>query len=83
MASQAIWIGIAVGVFFAGLGIGYAAFQSSPSSVMLESRQQMMGQMMMDSEAMQQMHDMMLNDPTHRDQMMNMMQNITGMHMNP
>jgi hypothetical protein len=54
-----------VGVFFAGLGIGYAVFQSSPSSVTLGSRQQMMAQMMSDPEAMQQMHDMMLNDPQH------------------
>ncbi len=29
VASQYVWIGIAVGVFFAGIGIGYAVFQSS------------------------------------------------------
>jgi hypothetical protein len=86
MANQAIWIGIAVGVFFAGLGVGYAVFQSSPSSVTL-SRQQMMSQMMSDpdamndwmnnmmsnQEAMQKMHQTMMNDPNHMQQMHQMM----------
>ncbi|MDG7049821.1 MAG: hypothetical protein JRZ94_01300 [Nitrososphaerota archaeon] len=89
MASQAIWIGIAAGVFFAGLGIGYAVFQSSPSSITLESRQQMMAQMMSDPatmndwmnqmmanpQAMQKMHDTMMNNPDHMKQMHDMMMN--------
>ncbi len=33
MFSQAVVIGIAVGVFFAGLGIGYAVFQGSDQLV--------------------------------------------------
>lgn len=87
MTSQAIWIGIAIGVFFAGLGIGYAVFQSSPSSMMLQSRHQMIGQMMSDPqvmndwmnqmmanpEAMQKMHDTMMNNPDHMKQMMSQM----------
>jgi len=94
MVSQAILIGIAVGVFFAGLGIGYAVFQSSPSSVTL-TRQQMMSQMMSDPQAMtdwmnqmmsdpaamNQMHQMMFQDPQHMNQMMGMMmQNNQFMH---
>ena len=89
MASQAILIGIAIGVFFAGLGIGYAVFQSSPSSVTLESRQQMMAQMMSDPttmndwmnqmmanpQAMQKMHDTMMNNPDHMKQMHDTMMN--------
>ncbi|AJZ75823.1 hypothetical protein [Candidatus Nitrosotenuis cloacae] len=89
MANQAIWIGIAISVFFAGLGIGYAAFQSSPSSMMLQSRQQMMAQMMSDPatmndwmnqmmanpQAMQKMHDTMMSNPDHMQQMHAMMMN--------
>jgi len=30
MVRQGIFIGVAIGVFFAGLGIGYVAMQSSP-----------------------------------------------------
>lgn len=89
MASQAIWIGIAVGVFFAGLGVGYAVFQSSPSSVTLESRQQIMAQMMSDPaamndwmnqmmanpQAMQKMHEVMINNPDHMQQMHQFMMN--------
>ena len=88
MASQAIWVGIAVGVFFAGLGVGYAVFQSSPGDVTL-TRQQMMSQMMSDPaamnewmnqmmanpQAMQQMHDTMMNNPEHMQQMHQMMMN--------
>jgi hypothetical protein len=94
MASQAIWVGIAVGVFFAGLGIGYAVFQSSPSNVTL-TRQQMMSNMMSDPnamndwmnqmmgnpQAMQQMHDIMMNNPDHMQAMYQMMMNNPA-HMN-
>ena len=89
MVNQAIWIGIAVGVFFAGLGIGYAVFQSSPGSVTLQSRQQMMTQMMSDPaamndwmnqmmanpQAMQNMHEAMINNPDHMQQMNQFMMN--------
>jgi len=88
MASQAILVGIAVGVFFAGLGVGYAVFQSSPSSVTLTRQQMMsqmmsdpqlmnewMNQMMVDPQAMQKMHDTMMNNPEHMQQMHQMMMN--------
>jgi hypothetical protein len=53
MANQAIWVGIAVGVFFAGLGVGYAVSQSSPNNVTL-SRQQMMNMTSMMNQGMGQ-----------------------------
>lgn len=57
MVSQGILIGIVVGVFFAGLGIGYAALQSTTTT----------SPMMMNSQQMQQMMD----DPHQRNQWMN------------
>ena len=44
MVNQYIWVGIAVGVFFAGLGIGIAVLQPSNQPSM---GQGMMGGMMM------------------------------------
>jgi hypothetical protein len=40
MANQSILIGIAIATFFAGLGIGYAVFQTSNQPVMTTSREQ-------------------------------------------
>lgn len=39
MVSQTILIGIIVGVFFAGIGIGYAALQSNTSVSMMTPQQ--------------------------------------------
>jgi hypothetical protein len=75
MVKQSVWIGIAIGVFFAGLGIGYAAFQPSQSSFMPMTTQQMQ-QMVNNPQAMnswmntmmqnpQQMNQWMVQDPTH------------------
>jgi hypothetical protein len=87
MANQAIWIGIAVGVFFAGLGIGYAVFSASTPVMGPGNRQQMMAQMMSDPQVMndwmnqimanpqtmQKMHDVMMNNPQHMQTMINTM----------
>ena len=87
MVSQGILIGIAVGVFFAGIGIGYAALQSTtPATPMMMNPQQMqqmmndpqqmnqwMNTMMNDPQTMQQMHDMMMSNPQHMNQMMGSM----------
>ena len=79
MVSQGILIGIAVGVFFAGIGIGYAALQSTTSTPMMnpqhmmqdpDTMNQWMNTMINDPQTMQQMHDMMMNDPQHMTQMM-------------
>jgi len=83
MASQSVLIGITIGVFFSGIGIGYAIFQSAGSSnLMVQNMQQMMqnpqmmndwmNTMMSNPQAMQQMHQMMQN-PQHMQTMMQMM----------
>jgi len=58
MVGRYIWIGIAVGVFVAGMGIGFAAFQNSSSGPMMMSPQQM-PELMSDPEIRQQMRDSM------------------------
>ena len=89
MANQAIWIGVAVGVFFAGLGIGYAVFPTSTPVMGPGNSQQMMAQMMTDPQAMndwmnqmmvnpqamQKMHDTMMNNPQAMNSWMDMMMN--------
>lgn len=85
MAKQSMWIGITIGVFFAGLGIGYAAFQAAgptPNMQMWQNmmqdpnqRQQMLTHMMSDPAIMQQMDKMMMSDPDHMVQMHQMMMN--------
>ena len=55
MTSQAIWIGIAVGVFFAGLGISYAVFSTtSDLTPMRFSSQQAFDQTMSQNPKMSQ-----------------------------
>ncbi|MFB5613372.1 MAG: hypothetical protein ACE5RL_08735, partial [Nitrosarchaeum sp.] len=63
MISQGILIGITIGVFFAGIGIGYTIFQSSQTTPITS---QQMQQMMNDPE---QMMKWMANDPKHIEQM--------------
>jgi len=75
LLSQGIWIGITVGVFFAGLGIGYAVLQSTTVSPMMMTQQ--MQQMMNDPQAMQQM----MQDPDFRNEVMEFMIQDTD-HMN-
>jgi len=89
MVSQGILIWIAVGVFFAGVGIGYAVLQSTtPTMPMMMNQQQMqqmmndpqqmnqwMNTMMNDPQVIQQMHDSMMNNPQHMNQMMGLMMN--------
>ena len=75
MVSQGILIGVAVGVFFAGLGIGYVALQSSaPTSPMMMNSQQMQ-QMMNDPQQMNYWMNTMMQDPQTMDQWMGNMMN--------
>lgn len=62
MVSQSVLIGITVGVFFAGLGIGYAVFYSSQSNFAHMTPQQM-HQMMSNPQMMSQWHQTMMDDP--------------------
>jgi len=86
VVSQSVLIGIVVGIFFAGLGVGYAVFQSSVPTTPMMTHQQMqqmmndpnmmnqwMGTMMNDPQFMQQMHNFMMNNPQMNRQMMNTM----------
>ena len=64
MASQGIWIGIVVGVFFVGIGISYAVFanMNNPGNIHMQENQMMpenMRDMMMGSNPMEQ-HESML-----------------------
>lgn len=80
MVSQAILIGIAVGVFFAGLGIGYGILQSTnTTNSMMMNDPQHMQKMMNDPQTMQQFHSMMMNDQQHMQKMMNDPQHIQKM----
>lgn len=92
MVSQSIMIGIAIGVFFAGLGVGYAVLQSTvPATPMMTSQQmqqmmndpqatnQWMNTMMQDPQLMNQWMGTMMNDPQLQQQMMNMMMQNQGM----
>jgi hypothetical protein len=68
-----VWIGIAVGVFFAGLGIGYAVFQSYNQPNFATMTPQQMQQMMNDPKLMSQWQQTMMNNPQAMNEWMNMM----------
>lgn len=74
MVSQSIMIGIAIGVFFAGLGVGYAALQSTVPATQMMNQQQMQ-QMMNDPQAMNQWMNTMMQDPNSMNQWMGTMMN--------
>jgi hypothetical protein len=68
MVSYGIWIMI-VGVFFAGIGIGYVIFPSgTPTAPMMNPQQ--MQQMMNEPDQMFQWHHAMMNDPQVMDSWM-------------
>ncbi|MDP3780352.1 MAG: hypothetical protein Q8Q69_04085 [Nitrosopumilaceae archaeon] len=72
MVKQSVWIGIAIGVFFAGIGIGYGVFQSAQTNFMPMTTQQMQ-QMMNNPGTMTNWMNTMMNDPQLRQQMYDMM----------
>ena len=69
LASQGIWIGITVGVFFVGLGIGYTVLQSTTVSPMMMTSQAMQ-QMMQDPDFRNEWANLMIQDTQHMNQMM-------------
>lgn len=81
MINRYVLIGIAAGVFFAGIGIGYAIFINSYNPYMMFQNQQMFNQMMsINPQMMNQWMTNMLQDPNLNQQMMGMMmQNPTFM----
>lgn len=76
MVHQNIWVAIAVGLFVAGIGIGYAVFSGSQvmSSQMMDGS---MNSLINDPQAMQQM----MEDPNFRNEMLDFMIQDTE-HMN-
>lgn len=74
MVSQSVMIGIAVGVFFAGLGVGYAVLQSSVPATPMMTQQQMQ-QMINDPNMMNQWHQTMMQNPQVMDRWMGTMMN--------
>jgi len=74
MVSNPILIGIIVGVFFAGLGIGYAVLQLGQPNYSNMTPQQMQ-QMMNDPKQMTQWHQTMMNNPQAMNNWMNTMTN--------
>lgn len=86
MVSQSVLIGVTIGVFFAGLGIGYAVFQSTGSSNLMaqnmqqvmqnpSQRQQMMNQWMQNPQMMNGWMNTMMSNPQAMQQMHDMMMN--------
>jgi uncharacterized membrane-anchored protein YhcB (DUF1043 family) len=74
MASNYLWIGIAVGVFLAGIAIGYVIFIAGNSA--MGNQQTMFSNMMQDPQIMDKWNQQMMNSPTGRQHMMlSMMQN--------
>jgi len=70
MISQNVWIGITIGIFFVGLGIGFAAFSNSNQSMNVFQNQNMFNQMMgQNPQAM----TWMMDDPQIRQQMFQQM----------
>jgi hypothetical protein len=80
LPTQNIWIGIAVGVFIAGIGIGYGILQSTNTmNSMMMNDPQHMEKMMSDPKTMEQFHSMMMNDQQHMEKMMSDPQHIEKM----
>ena len=84
MTNQYIWIGIAIGVFFAGLGIGYAVFSANQPANFMHMNPQQMNQMMSNPQMMTQWHQTMMSNPQAMSSWMNTMmsdpQAIQQMH---
>lgn len=74
MVNQYVWIGIAVGVFVAGIAIGYTFLQANTSNFIPMSSQQMQ-QMMNNPQTMNQWHQQMMRNPQAMNQWMNTMMN--------
>jgi hypothetical protein len=72
MVNQTILIALIVGIFFAGLGMGYVAFYSTQPNFMHMTPQQMQ-QMMNNPQMMTQWHQTMMSNPQAMNQWMNMM----------
>jgi hypothetical protein len=75
VVSQVILIAIMIGVFFAGLGIGFAVLQSYNHPDFVTMTPQQMQQMMGNPQLMAQWHQTMMTNPQAMNQWMNTMSN--------
>lgn len=75
MSNQYVIIGITVGVFIAGIAVGYGVLQSTISPNYTYMTPQQMQSMMNDSNMMNQWHQTMMNNPQHMSQMMQPLMN--------
>ena len=96
LATQYIWIGITLGVFFAGLGIGAVIFMNSYNPYMMQNPamfNQMMGKnlqftsqymqyMMQNPQLRQQMYEYMFQNKDFMNEMMGN-QNFQNQYMGP
>ncbi|MGI0008313.1 MAG: hypothetical protein ACRD92_01690 [Nitrosopumilaceae archaeon] len=74
LINTSILIGIIVGVFFAGIGIGYVIFTNTYNPIMMMQNTQTWNQTMSKNpQMMNQWMNTMMQDPTTRQQMMSMM----------
>jgi len=71
MPSQNIWIGITIGIFFVGLGIGFAVFSNSNQTMNVFHNRSMFNQMMGGNP---QAMSWMMDDPQLREQMFQQME---------
>ncbi|MFB5611655.1 MAG: cupredoxin domain-containing protein [Nitrosopumilaceae archaeon] len=76
MVNQYIWVAIAVGVFFVGIGVSYAIFANTYDPVSMKfQNQQLFDQMMTNNPKMSaEWMQTMVQDPQHMQQMQTMMQ---------
>jgi hypothetical protein len=81
MASQYVWMGIAVGVFLGGIGVGYSIFASTTAPQSQLFGPQMMQQFQQNPQMMNQWNQQMMDSEFGRQQMMmSAMQNEQFMH---
>src|SRR5574341_352615 len=84
MNNKYIWIGITVGVFFAGIGIGHVIYTNTYNPGTIMQNPQLMQKMMQDPQFHQQMMNSMIQNPQLMNQwagsMMQNQQFMQGIH---
>ena len=78
MVNQYVWIGIVVGIFFVGIGIGYS-IQPNTSTVPMMMNTQQIQQMMSNPDQIAQWQQIMMNNPEIMNQWMNNPQHVEHM----
>ena len=79
MTNSYVWFGVIAGVFAAGLGMGYVAFQQSTHLNYMTLNPQQMQQMMNDPQQMAQWQQTVMNNPEAMNQWMQNPQHVKDM----